>query len=521
MLPTVRFPRAFAGSGLRAHRSVSFLSGSVSKRAPICFVGRHLIGGIMELSSEMSEAYRSALYEVRLGENVITLSCGGVQGGDTSLFFGQPVSIISAWNPSAGSTKVRAASEEENSAAHRCLERYLQRRGHEFYAARNSAPDGSAAEDSLAVFGLKREEAAAIGRAFGQAAVFYFAGDSTVARGEVVECGEDVLSCLRRLPLVELHIHAEGAMPAAYLLDLVRRRGGEEADHFRSIDDVRGFLKFRNFYEFIQKWLWMLSLIRSEEDYADLVFRVMQSLRDQGVLHAEVHFSPFDFVDGRLQARGIAEAAVAGMRRATTELGMSGCLIADLVRNHPVETAHARIDLIAPLVGEDLVGMGLGGNEAKFPPGLFIDAFAHARQCGFRTVAHAGETAGAASVRAAVEDLRVERIGHGLRAMEDASVVALLRERGIPLEVCLSSNEATGVLEDVARHPLRQMMEAGLILTPGSDDPTMFGATLLDEYRLLISDFQATSTEIQGFLRAGIESSFASADRKAYLLGQI
>lgn len=473
------------------------------------------------LSPELAAAYRTALYEVHLGENAIILSCDGVKGGDISLFFGQPVSIISAWNPSAGATAIRRASNDENAAAHSLLERYLQRRGHEFYRARNSAADGSMAEEAFAVFGLKRDEAAAIGRAFGQAAVFYFKGDSVSARGEVVGCGEDVLSRLRRLPLVELHIHAEGAIPADHLLALVQRRGGEQCDRLRSVEDLRAYLKFRNFYEFIQKWLWMLSLIDSEEDYADIVYQVMRSLREMGVHHAELHFSPFDFVDGRLQARGIAEAAVVGMRRAKADLGMSGCLIADLVRNHPVETARSRIDLIAPLIGEDLVGLGLGGNEAKFPPELFIDAFAYARTCGFRTVAHAGETAGAASVRTAVEDLKAERIGHGLRAMEDASVVAMLRERGIPLEVCLSSNEATGALEDVTQHPLRTMMEAGLVLTPGSDDPTMFGSTLMDEYRLIVSDFHGTSADLEGFVRAGIGASFAPGDRKSELLGQV
>jgi len=193
---------------------------------------------------------------------------------------------------------------------------------------------------------MSREQAAAIGRRFGQAAIFYFDGRPQ-SKGEVLPCGEDTYSLIRRLPLVELHLHTEGSIPLSHLLALVEKRGGEQADRLRSEADLIGFLRYRNFYEFIQKWLWTISLIETEEDYEGLVFAVMKSLHEIGVVHAELHFSPFDYVDGRLKAPAIAEAVCAGMKRAKTAFGMSGAMIADIVRNHPPETAIERIDSIA------------------------------------------------------------------------------------------------------------------------------------------------------------------------------
>lgn len=465
----------------------------------------------MSLSESLQSIYENAHYDILLGAHRITLSTRGVVSGDVSLLFEQPVAIVTACNPSAGSDQPVILSDEENERAQRRLEEYLQSRGIEYYDASGYA--GLHNEKSFALFGVSREQAASIGRRFGQAAIFYFDAKAQ-SRGEVIPCGEDTFSLIRRLPLIELHLHTEGSIPLSHLLTLVQRQGGEQADRLTREADLAAFLKYRNFYEFIQKWLWILSLIHTEEDYEGLVFRVMQSLHEVGVVHAELHFSPFDYTDGRLKPPAIAEAVCSGMRRAKAAFGMSGCMIADIVRNHPPETAIERIDSIAPFLGEELVAIGLGGDEAKFPPDLFTEAFAHARSRGFRTVAHAGETAGASSIRKALVDLKAERIGHGIRCLEDRSLVEELVRRRTPLEVCLTSNEATGVIEDLRDHPIRKLLQAGLNVTLNSDDMTMFRTDLREELGAFVSEFKGTAAEIRQLLQNAVSAAFVSDSRR-------
>lgn len=467
----------------------------------------------MSLTQSLQALYENARYDIVLGAERITLSTEGVLSGNVSLLFEQSVAIITAYNPSAGSDHPILLSDEENGRAQRRLEEYLQSRGIEYYNAVGYAVDGSHSEPSFALFRMSREQAAAIGRRFGQAAIFYFEGRPQ-SKGEVLPCGEDTYSLIRRLPLVELHLHTEGSIPLSHLLTLVEKRGGEQADRLRSEADLIGFLRYRNFYEFIQKWLWTISLIETEEDYEGLVFAVMKSLHEIGVVHAELHFSPFDYVDGRLKAPAIAEAVCSGMKRAKTAFGMSGAMIADIVRNHPPETAIERIDSIAPFLGDELVAIGLGGNEAKFPPELFTEAFAHARKRGFRTVAHAGETAGADSIRGALVDLQAERIGHGIRCFEEMSLVEELVRRRTALEVCMTSNEATGVIDDLGDHPIRKLMQAGLNVSLNSDDPTMFRTDLREEFGAFVSEFRGTGDEIRQLLRNSVSAAFVDESRK-------
>ena len=493
----------------------------------------------MSLSSSLKQIYESSHYDILLGDQKITLSVQGVVSGKVDLLFHQPVAIITGYNPSAGCDSPRLQSVEDNEAANRDVELYLQRRGVEYYKAVGYAVTSAGHSDvqtehqnlhqepSFAVFRISKEEAAAIGRRFGQAAVFYFDGSRRSA-GHIVPCGEDVYSLLQQLPLVELHIHAEGAIPADHLVSMSRSFADVTGKEplFETEAGVRRYLKFKNFYEFIQKWISMLSLIQSADQYSEIVFQVMKSLHHIGVVHAELHFSPFDTIDlesqsYRLQPAAITEAAIDGLKRAKADFNMTGCLIADLVRNHPVETARNRIDMISPLIGDDLIGLGLGGSESKFAASLFTDAFDYARKKGFRTVAHAGETAGADSVRSALHDLKAERIGHGIRCLEDPSLVDELAGRQTPLEVCISSNDSLNVIDDISLHPVRKMIDVGLHVSLHSDDPTMFQTNIVNEYGWFVSDFGGTADEIRKLLSNACQASFLSKSQKQELQHKI
>ncbi|MBW7858109.1 MAG: adenosine deaminase [Leptonema sp. (in: Bacteria)] len=470
----------------------------------------------MSLSESLRSIYEKANYDIIFGktksDNRITLSVNGIVSGNVRLLFGQPVAIITAYNPSIDFEKPNIVSDTENKSAHTRLEEYLKRKGIEHYNAVGYSKGLAYSEPSFALFRVSREQSAAIGRRFGQAAIFYFEN----SKGEIIDCGEDTFSLIRQLPLVELHIHTEGAIPLPHLLKMAKSSKNQNTDFIETEDDLSNFLRYKNFHEFIKKWVWMISLIESEVDYSDIVYSVMKSLRATGVNHAELHFSPFDHLD-RLNPTAITEAAIDGIRRSTQDLNMTGALIVDLVRNHPVETARSRIDSISHLVGDQLVGLGLGGSESKFAAELFADSFQYARSKGFRTVAHAGETAGAESVRSTLVDLKAERIGHGIRALDDASLVEQLVKLQTPLEVCITSNQATGVIDDIENHPVRKMIDLGLNLSLNSDDPTMFRTNLQQEFDLFVSDFSATRVEIKQLIKNSIDSSFASESRKQEL----
>jgi adenosine deaminase len=237
----------------------------------------------------------------------------------------------------------------------------------------------------------------------------------------------------------------------------------------------------------------------------------------QGVVYAEIFVSPsvWTYFHHELDVRATVEAIRAELDEAGRPLGIEVALIADLTRNFGPERAEAIARQAVGLRDLGVIGVGLGGDEARFPPELYERAYAVAREGGLHGVVHAGEASGAPSVRAAVEVLGAERIGHGVRAIEDPAVVELLAERRIPLEICPTSNRLTGAAPAGAIHPLGAFDAAGCIVTIDADDPALFGTTLADEYRYVADAFGDDA--VLRFARNAIDASFAPPDRKARL----
>ena len=280
------------------------------------------------------------------------------------------------------------------------------------------------------------------------------------------------------LPKVQLHCHLEGtvrpqtfrALAATYGLDL-----GERAYPARTY-------AFTTFREFLLLFAKVAETLRAPDDFARIARDYVADAAAQGVRYAEVFISPsvWTYFHHDLDVR----ACVAAIRQALDEtgapLGIEVALIADLTRNFGVERAEESARRAVGLRDLGGVGIGLGGDEANWPPEPYERAYAIAREGGLHGVVHAGEAAGPASVRAAVEVLGAERIGHGVRAIEDPSVVALLAERRIPLEICPTSNRLTGAVPAGAEHPLGALDAAGCVVTIDADDPALFGTTLLE-----------------------------------------
>ncbi len=324
---------------------------------------------------------------------------------------------------------------------------------------------------------------------------------------------------LATMPKLELHVHLEGTMTPAFLLELVDRHGIDIG--ITSIEDAKALFAYRDFTHFIDTFTTCSDCIRTADDLAGLVTAYGAELARQHVRYAEIHFNPephfrrkgIPFPD---QIAAINDARANVLRDHDIEIRW----IVDGVRDAAIGPAAAAIAVdwmtdAGPDAG--IVALGLGGNEIGNPPDPFAGTFRRARKAGFHLVAHAGEALGPDSMRDTLEILQVERIGHGIAAASDPDLMAHLADSGIPLEVSLTSNVCTGVVGSIEEHPLPILRDHGVRVSINSDDPSMFGTTVVEEYshaaRLLNLDRQEVADLVEGT----IEQSFAPESVKAGL----
>jgi len=316
------------------------------------------------------------------------------------------------------------------------------------------------------------------------------------------------------IPKVELHLHLEGAIPLETLFGLIQRGGNNRS--IKNLEDLKRRLTYSNFTQFIKVWLWKNSFINQYKDFEEIVYRVLQSLSQQNVKYVEAFYSPRDFTfkNQKLSACGITESLIKGKESAFNDFGIRSALIVDIVRDYGPRMGMNLIKELSGYLGRGLIGIGLGGNERLFPAGLFTKVYQEARERGFRLTAHAGETDGAKSIWAAINELGTERIGHGLRAYEDPQLIDYLKEIQIPLELCVVSNIKTRVCKTFKEHPIRNYFKDGLMITINSDDPAMFNTSINNEYRILIQKYGFNLDEIRKVNYHSIEASFLAGEEK-------
>jgi adenosine deaminase len=326
---------------------------------------------------------------------------------------------------------------------------------------------------------------------------------------------KNITNAIVEMPKAEIHLHLEGAFTFDFLFKLIQKYGGDpEID---SIDDLKKKFVFKNFSHFIQTWLWKNKFYRKPEDFEESTYQTIKNLSLQNVIYAEVFFSPWDFTSDGMKIEDITEATISGIRRAEREYSIRCNLIADLIRNYGAETSIYRLNQITPYLNRGIIGIGLGGSEKEFPTVLFKDVFQEAKKRGFRTTAHAGEAAGAGSIWSAIMDLQAERIGHGVRAIEDPELIEFLLEKRIPLEVCITSNLKTKIFSTLEEHPFDYMYKKGLNVSINSDDPPMFGANITDELILLHEKLGYSIEDIKLLTKKAIDASFLEiAEKKMY-----
>ncbi|MFZ9858695.1 MAG: adenosine deaminase [Roseiflexaceae bacterium] len=315
---------------------------------------------------------------------------------------------------------------------------------------------------------------------------------------------------LTSLPKVELHIHLEGAIPLPTLWQLVQQYGGD--NEVASMTALEQRFAYRDFPHFIDTWVWKNRFIRTYADFTLIAEAVAQDLANQNIQYVESHYSPTDFARHGLEIGDITRAIRTGLNR-VPEITFK--LIADVVRDSPIERALHTVETVAELKDYGVIGIGLGGSEQRHPPAPFAPVFDRARQLGLRTTAHAGEAAGAESIWGALRDLKAERIGHAARANEDSALVDYLHSQHIPLEMCPISNLRTAVYGDIAQHPVADFIARGMLVTINTDDPKMFNNTLVDEYALLMDHFGLTQGQICTLIDNAISASWLDDAAKA------
>jgi aminodeoxyfutalosine deaminase len=299
---------------------------------------------------------------------------------------------------------------------------------------------------------------------------------------------------IEHLPKAELHLHLEGSLVPETLREL---------DASVSVNDARARYRCSDFAGFIEAFKWAVSFLRSPDDYALAARRLFEELARQNVRYAEVTLSA-----GAVLWKGLDFAAVYdAVAREAARAPMPVWLVLDSIRHFGVEPTMQVARLAVERAGDRVVAFGLGGDESRGPAEWFGEVFAFCRENGLKLVPHAGENTSAEAVWAALR-IGADRIGHGIRAIEEPALVAHLAERKIPLEISITSNVITGSVDGFEAHPVRRLYDAGVPIILNTDDPAMFDTTLNDEYFLAAQRFGFTEAELRGLAEASFEWGF-------------
>ncbi len=330
---------------------------------------------------------------------------------------------------------------------------------------------------------------------------------------------QDVSSFIAGLPKAELHVHLQGAASVPTVLELARRH--PSAGVPTEEDALRAFYDFTDFAHFIEVYISVNNLVRTADDVRSLVVGLGRDLADVGVRYAEVTVTPDSHLLMGIEPDGLAEALERGRRTVLETYDIELGWVFDIPGELGLESGQRTIAWAEAYLPPHSVGFGLGGPEAGVPRDQFAEVFRRATDLGLRSVPHAGETTGPQTVRDALNILGAVRIGHGISAAQDASLMAELVDRDIVLEVCPTSNICTRAVSSLDEHPFVTLRNAGVRVTINTDDPGMFDTNLNREYQVAHDHFGLGREDLVDLARESIRASFAPQETRDRILGDI
>jgi adenosine deaminase len=332
------------------------------------------------------------------------------------------------------------------------------------------------------------------------------------------------LNIYHALPKVDLHRHLEGSLRLTTMLDIARAHGITIPVGLVSLS---GLVQIQDedpltFTNFLEKFKTLRLFYRSPEVIHRVTREAVEDAAKDNVRYLELRFTPVALSRAEgFPLHDVMDWVITGSQEAARKHKIKVGLIASVNRHESPELAEQVARLAAEHVNKGMVGMDLAGNEAEFPAEPFVPVFREARQSGLRLTIHAGEWGGAPNVREAIEVLQAERIGHGVRVLEDPSVTALARERGVIFEVCVTSNYQSGVFASLGAHPLKDMFEQGLKVTLNTDDPSVSRITLSNEYHLVCDELGLPFETLKQSILTAAGAAFLPEPEKAKLVSSM
>lgn len=323
---------------------------------------------------------------------------------------------------------------------------------------------------------------------------------------------------LKALPKAELHLHIEGSLEPELMFGLAQRNGVTLP--YDSVEEVRAAYDFSDLQSFLNLYYQGMAVLQTPEDFFDLAMDYFRRASSEGVVHVDLSFDPQAHMKRGINLDVQMEGLLGAMAEAERELGLTTALILSFLRDQPVASAADVLERARPWY-DRISAVGLDSAEMGYPPGPFADVFRRAREAGIPGVAHAGEEGPPEYIHSALDDLKVIRIDHGVRCLEDPKLVHRLRDERIPLTVCPLSNVRLKVVDQMIDHPLPRLLEEGLILTINSDDPAYFGGGVLDNYRACHQAFGWGEEIFRELARNALETAFIPEGRRQALLADL
>ncbi|WP_442754633.1 adenosine deaminase [Methylocystis sp. JAN1] len=320
------------------------------------------------------------------------------------------------------------------------------------------------------------------------------------------------------LPKAELHLHIEGTLEPEMVFALAERN--RVTLPYASVEALRRAYEFRDLQDFLDLYYQSTQALVAERDFYDLARAYLARARDENIRHAEIFFDPQAHMRRGVPFGVVVEGLSAALTDAARDGGPTSRLIMCFLRDLSAENAMSVLDASMPWLNR-LTGVGLDSAEAGNPPGKFTEVFKRARSLGLRAMAHAGEEGPASYVAEALDRLRIERVDHGVHAVDDPALVARLAKERIALTVCPISNIRLRVYPDLRAHPLKRLMEAGVAVTVNSDDPAYFGGYLNANYRAVEEAFALAAEELAQLARNSFAASFLSEEEKRDRIAEI